>query len=252
MPMLAQVADAERQRANQENVARYQQALTEMTNARQRMTSLFAAARAQLANQGKTAAADIDRGAAAQQAQNIQGLMSAGLANTTVRSAVARGTEQDRVSAQARLSEGVAAQKAGLLTQQAQAEMGGAQAMTNLIGSRTDVGPDMGMYANLVRQANAGPSAWQASGGQVDIFDKLGFRTPGGGGAGAATPASQAQYFGPGMAGAGLKPEDAAAQTAREEAARKKKGRLASAGSQRKPYRITSRYWGGANQGRTA
>lgn len=169
MPTLTQLAAAEQQRANAANEARYQQSLSLMTGARKRMSSLFDAARAQLASQGRQGGIDIDIGAARQQAQGTQNLMTAGLGNTTVRGAMSRGIETDRTAAQARLSEGIAGQRAGLLTQQAGAEMSGAQAMTGLIGSKQDVGPDMGRYASLVEKANAAPTrgrppAWKARG----------------------------------------------------------------------------------------
>ena len=133
MPTLTQMAESERQAANRANEARYQQAITAMQSARKRMTSLFATARAQMAGQGRQAGIDIDVGAGRTLAQQRQRLISSGLAGTTVQSAVARGVETDRTAAQARLRESVSAQQAGLLTQQATAEMGGAQAMTGLI-----------------------------------------------------------------------------------------------------------------------
>lgn len=153
MPTLTQIAESERLRANAANEQRYQQSLATLQTARQRMTSLFASARGLLATSGRQAGMDIDVGARRLQAQTTQQLMTSGLGGTTVRGAMARGIETDRTAAQARLAEGVGAQQAGLLTQQAGAEMGGAQALTGLMGQKQDIGPDFGRYASLTQAA---------------------------------------------------------------------------------------------------
>jgi hypothetical protein len=70
------------------------------------------------------------------QAKATQDLTSRGLGNTTVTSAVSRGIASDAELARQSLQEGVAQQKAGVMER------------------RTDQGPDMGMYANLLQQAS--------------------------------------------------------------------------------------------------
>jgi hypothetical protein len=69
-------------------------------------------------------------------ASNTQGMISRGLSNTTVGDASARGISSDAELKRQQLQEGVAQQKAGVMER------------------RTDQGPDMGMYANLLQKAS--------------------------------------------------------------------------------------------------
>lgn len=75
------------------------------------------------------------------QAKNEQNLTSRGLGNTTVTSATNRGIANDAEQQRQQLQESVAEKKAGVMER------------------RTDQGPDMSMYANLIGQAASAPKA---------------------------------------------------------------------------------------------
>lgn len=140
-------------RANQANEQRFQRALAESRAAADRMRAQFGAARASLAQVGKTAEADIGRGAERSLAQQQQALIGSGLAGTTIQSAVARGVEEDRTRAMGRVQEGRQTALAGLATQQAGFEAQAGRDLTGLMAAKSDRGPDLGMFAGLLQQA---------------------------------------------------------------------------------------------------
>jgi hypothetical protein len=72
------------------------------------------------------------------QAKNIQNMTSHGLGNTTMVGANARGIASGAENQRQQLQEQVTAQKAGVMER------------------RTDQGPDMALYANLIQGATAG------------------------------------------------------------------------------------------------
>lgn len=74
----------------------------------------------------------------AAQAKGTQDLTSRGLGNTTITSAVSRGVANDAELQRQQLAEGVAEKKAGVMER------------------KTDQGPDMSMYAQLLAQAGKG------------------------------------------------------------------------------------------------
>jgi hypothetical protein len=69
------------------------------------------------------------------QAKSTQDLTNRGLGNTTITSAASRGVSNDAELQRQQLQEGVAAQKAGVMER------------------KTEQGPDMSLYANLISQA---------------------------------------------------------------------------------------------------
>lgn len=156
---------AAQDQARQATEQRYQQALATSRAAADRMRARFGTARAGVAEMGKTAEADISRGAVQSLAQQQQALIGSGLAGTTMQMAAARGTEEDRRRAMERVAEQRRGALAGIDIQQAGAEMQAGGALTGLMASRQDVGPDMGMYAGLLQQAGAAPQRRVIGGG---------------------------------------------------------------------------------------
>jgi hypothetical protein len=103
-------------------------------------------------NLGKTGTAQIQENEAQQQAKATQDLTSRGLGNSTVTSSVSRGIANDAQFAQQALQEQIAGQKAGVMER------------------RTDQGPNMSMYANLLQQASQK---------QEPLYQRMGFSHPG-------------------------------------------------------------------------
>ena len=133
---------AAQEKANLMNEQRYQQVL------------------GQYANLGKAGQARIEQQTTRRQAEATQGLTSRGLGSTTITSAVERGIAGDAEMQQQQLSESVAMQKAGVMER------------------RTDTGPDMSMFANLLQQAGQAPQQASGGGGQTIWNPVAGKRTP--------------------------------------------------------------------------
>lgn len=90
---------------------------------------------AQYENLGQAGRARIEEQTTQRQAEARQGLVSRGLGGTTITSAVERGIGRESELARQQLEESVAVQRAGVMER------------------RTDVGPDLGMFANLLQAA---------------------------------------------------------------------------------------------------
>ena len=191
------------EKANLLNEQRYQQAL------------------AQFETLGQAGRTRIERQAAQRQATATQSLISRGLGGTTITSAVGRGIASDVEFQRQQLEESVAMQKAGLIER------------------RTDVGPDLGMFANLLQaagqeQVGAGPGGRQLISGGLGPMASRGLTAFGqpfkyfggeagggaggeaGGGAGAGAgisgagmnvPGAPGGVFGPGIGGLDLSPQ---------------------------------------------
>lgn len=91
------------------------------------------------------------------QAKSTQDLTSRGLGNTTVTGAMSRGISSDAELQRQQLQEGVAEKKAGVMER------------------RTDQGPDMGVYANLLAQASKS-QAQQPTENPFDRWARMGVR----------------------------------------------------------------------------
>ena len=76
-----------------------------------------------------------------QLAQGEQDLTSRGLGNTTIRGSMARGISSEAELNRQQLQESVAMQKGGVMER------------------KTEAGPDLGMYTNLISQAQQAPQA---------------------------------------------------------------------------------------------
>lgn len=94
---------------------------------------------------GKAGETRIQQQETRQQAQATQGLISRGLGSTTITESARRGIASDAETARQQLGEGIAVQKAGIMER------------------RTDVGPDLGMFANLLQAAGQGGGGQQAT-----------------------------------------------------------------------------------------
>lgn len=225
----AQVAAA-RQQANVANRRRYQQLLRYMGQLRRQViTGGYGAASRLLSRMGAAGRTRIGETFARERATAEQDLISRGLGGTTVRSAVQRGLATAEEQSIQELQERMYGQRAGLLERRAGAEMqlGGMRA--GIMEGRADVGPDVGMYANLMRAASAAggdtgratltippPSNWQAGGGPMSRWAAQGAAAVAGGGggglspsggisgAGAAAGGGPAQLFRGGAAGGGV------------------------------------------------
>lgn len=108
---------AAQEKANLLNEQRYQQVL------------------AQFEGLGKAGRARIEQQTVQRQAAATQALTSRGLGGTTITSAVGRGIAGEAETQRQQLEESVAVRKAGVMER------------------RTDVGPDLGMFANLLQMA---------------------------------------------------------------------------------------------------
>jgi hypothetical protein len=102
-------------------------------------------------NLGQTESQAIAEQGQQQQAKSTQDLMARGLGNTTVTGAMSRGIASDTQSQQTQLQEGLAAKEAGVMQ------------------SMNQQGPDMSMYANLIKSA--------ASGQQQPVDNTAAFRS---------------------------------------------------------------------------
>lgn len=142
----------------------------------------YQAALGQLDILGQAGKTRIGRQTARQQAAATQGLITRGLGSTTITSAARRGIASDAEFQRQQLEESVAMQKAGIMER------------------RTDVGPDLGMFANLLQMASQDrDSGQQTISGGLSAFASRGltaFGQPfryggsGGGAGGDGTPDS--------------------------------------------------------------
>ncbi len=117
LPSIIKQMQAAQKKANLANEQRYQQILGSFENL------------------GKAGRARIEQQTTQRQAQATQSLTSRGLGSTTITSAVERGIASDAELQRQQLEESVTMQKAGVMER------------------RTDRGPDLGMFANLLQAA---------------------------------------------------------------------------------------------------
>ena len=90
---------------------------------------------------GKAGRARIEQQTAQRQAESTQRLTSRGLGSTTITAAAERGIASDAEMQRQQLEESVAMQKAGVMER------------------RSDIGPDLGMFANMLMAAGQGQAA---------------------------------------------------------------------------------------------
>lgn len=114
--------------------------------------TLFQRAQQQAAGIGQTSAQDIEAARQRQIASAGQGLISAGLGNTTIGASVNRGINADAQRNQIANNESVAGLQAGLLTQQAQAQPGLGGLQIDSLLSRQTTDPNQGLFQQLLAQ----------------------------------------------------------------------------------------------------
>jgi hypothetical protein len=138
---------------------------------------------------GKAGETRIAAGEQQAQAKSTQDLTNRGLGNTTVTGAMSRGIASDAETSRQQLGENIAGLKAGVMER------------------RTDQGPDMGLYANLLMKASqsqaAKPATPAAGAGGGRTMAPLGPGTSlsGGGGGGSSFRGSGGGGGGPGAPG---------------------------------------------------
>jgi hypothetical protein len=128
-------------------------------------------------NLGQSGAQQIQQQTAQQQAQSTQDLTSRGLGNTTITGAMSRGINQAGQQNLLGLQEGLAGQEAGVMERM------------------TQQGPDLSMYANLIKGAMSKPQQ-QMPGGNIGNPIGAGRYFGGGTSNGSdITPPNQGQFF---------------------------------------------------------
>jgi hypothetical protein len=187
-------------RANNANRRRYQQLLDTIDQTSETALGSYNEAMGLVDTLGHASRRDIDRGAQRTAATADQDLITRGLGNTTIRSSVQRGVEDDRAMNQLRLQESLAAQRAGLLTQRAGLEVDLGSLMAQAIEGRYDDGPDLGLYAQLLQASaaagnqqpiNASVGGGSSTGGMPSLWqqsqDRHSAATSGGGSPGGSS-----------------------------------------------------------------
>lgn len=134
--LIQQYQDAMNQ-ANQANQARYEDAIAGYQNMRDNISGY-------LDSQGQQAQEDINRQYDRFGASSDQDLMNRGLSNTTVRSSVQRGVEEDRGRALRNSQEQIDRQRLGF-------ETTAQQGLLDFMERRTDQAPSYGDLANLAQ-----------------------------------------------------------------------------------------------------
>ena len=189
--------------ANQANAARYQQALAQMQAARQNLTGLYGRAGQYVQDIGQAAATDVGLGAQRTYGGLHQDLTSRGLGNSTVLASIARGVEDDRRRAMERVEEQRRVALGGLAERFAGAQFGATGDIAGLIQSRTDQGPDTGMYSQLARDAAAtNTEKVKGFGGTVQNVPSNPYGSPPAGGGGGPSGGFSSSFGGGGVAGA--------------------------------------------------
>ena len=145
-------------KANEANEKRYTELLTHLESLTGQVTGAggtYGQAQALLENVGNEARLRIAETSGKSSAQIEQDLISRGLGNSTMRANLQRAVTSDTNRALSAQAESEAAQKAGLLTQRAGAEISLGGMRAGAIEGRTDAGPDLGMFASLLQAAAA-------------------------------------------------------------------------------------------------
>lgn len=185
--------EQQQQAANAANAERYDALLAAISDLGSQTGQTYDAALGDIENLGTAARERVRQQRTRASGQAEQDLISRGLGNTTVRQSVQRGIASDAELAQQNIDEQVGAQRSGIRQGLAGNQLQVGSMLANAIQGRNDVGPDLGLYAQLLqaaaagdtqqRQATVGPttptrSLWQQS------LDRNALATAGQGGAG--------------------------------------------------------------------
>lgn len=144
------------------NEQRYEDLLGTLRSSQARTSELYGQAAGELtlpASYGSTARTRAARAAAEGSAADTQHLVSSGLYNSTIASALSRQRARDLEEANQAIDEQVAttrseygARRSNLFAGQAAAEAGGASEIAGAIAGRTDEYPDLSLWLNLLTQ----------------------------------------------------------------------------------------------------
>ncbi|MEM8737277.1 MAG: hypothetical protein AAGG38_02200 [Planctomycetota bacterium] len=152
MADLTKQLEAQRAAQNAEADARFNRINQIASDTVGSANTLFQRAQQQAAGIGQTSAQDIEAARQRQIASAGQGLISAGLGNTTIGASVNRGINADAQRNQIANNESVAGLQAGLLTQQAQAQPGLGGLQIDSLLSRQTTDPNQGLFQQLLAQ----------------------------------------------------------------------------------------------------
>lgn len=147
--------DKSQKKANMANEERYQNLLKSIQGTGEQTQATFGEALTGVADVGSASRERIRRNYANLWGQAEQDLISRGLGNTTIRPTVRRGIASDEALALSQVDESMAQLRSGILQNRAGMEfnVGGLQA--GAIQNRSDVGPDLSLYAGLLQQSAA-------------------------------------------------------------------------------------------------
>lgn len=145
--------------ANEANQQRYDDILSTIQQTSDQVGASYDQSLALLDTLGQSDRERIDMGSARAQASANQDLINRGLGNTTIRSSVQRGIEDDRQRAQREVTEGVGRQKSQVIQQRAGSEERMGNFLAQMMEARTDRGPDTGQFAALMERVGAGQGA---------------------------------------------------------------------------------------------
>lgn len=146
----------QQQRANAANEARYQELLKTIQQTAAKVGGRFDQADQLLQDVGQSEFDRIAEDRARAQATAAQQLISRGLGNTTVTQTAARGINADAAKQRQALTEQIAAQRSGLLERRGAMEQAQGDFLAQMIEARSDVGPDLGLMAQLLQQLGQG------------------------------------------------------------------------------------------------
>lgn len=146
-----------RQQANLANQRRYEQGLRALRAGRESLRQYFDTAQQNIQNIGSAATEEVDRSARRNLASGRQGLISAGLGNTTITGSLNRGVEDDRQRQLRAIDEQRQIALSGLAERRAGAEFQTAGAITDFIAAREDTGPNTALYSQLAERAASRP-----------------------------------------------------------------------------------------------
>lgn len=167
--------------ANKAGMAQYQNLLGTVAGLKKNLIGkggVYSQAAGLLTSQGATAKADMQDTIKNDLGSVEQDMVNRGLGNTSIRSNMLTGTKLKGQRELSRIDENVAAARAGLLERQAgmAAQLGHLE--TDSILSRSNEGPDMSQYLDLIaRLAASSQGGGSAAGGgtpQSTIFSNMG------------------------------------------------------------------------------
>lgn len=153
---IANLVQGYQNKANDANSQRYNQALGVMGNAQDSTNALYGAAQDTASQFGQQQLGRIQLNLQNDLGGLAQNAVSRGLGNTTIADTMQYMPKRLADDATLGVNQSVAQMRQGLDTQQAASQQSYGNQIAGLIGSRNDVGPDIGQYAALTQGSFAG------------------------------------------------------------------------------------------------